>query len=125
LHQEIIPLITPYLGEKSVIDITKDELIHCLDTEFPQFHTFSEPVEKRLRAMSMGGVVFRYVPAEEDNFKCVTYVTAWRAKTSVNVLLAKDERLCLLVKLVGFTKANEIMNTRNMGLKKDDSEAQF
>lgn len=99
LHTEIVPLIYPFIRNCSrVVAITHDDFLASIAEEFPQFGTFSEEVRRRLATLSMGGIVFVY--SDETTMRVPIVLSVWKAKTSVNLLLNKKDRMMLKTRLV-------------------------
>jgi hypothetical protein len=113
-HQEIVNLIHPHLDDKCFIDIPQEDLIEALKHEFPLIQNLSESVRDQLNALSPGGYLLRFRPSVDDA-EDVLHYSVWRARSSINVLLAKKERLSILMRLVGFEKAQEIVASGKMG----------
>jgi hypothetical protein len=92
VHQEILSFILPHLPVDKIVDITMKDLELCIRESYPFFNQFSDEVCKRLEQARYGGMVLR---CKVNGM----LLAVWRAKKSVNLLLNKQEKQCLLNRL--------------------------
>ncbi|KIW07870.1 uncharacterized protein PV09_01784 [Verruconis gallopava] len=114
IQSEGIPILEPWVGESRVVRLYKRETLRKLLIEmFPRvgngdWRKFNE-IGEWIRDVSMGCCVLRVEPSDaEDGFKERTVLPLWRSINSINLMLPKEERKAMLLRL--FNDESELID---------------
>lgn len=95
LHHDVLPLIYPHLSDARIVSIDKEDLRVGISQDFPKFEAFSDQAKSKFENLPLGGFVLLY-PSEKGPD---VVLSALKARTSINVLLNRQERLSLTQRL--------------------------
>ncbi|KAF2141406.1 uncharacterized protein K452DRAFT_359167 [Aplosporella prunicola CBS 121167] len=105
IQSEGLPIVEPWVGEGRVVRLYKRATLHKLLIEmFPKvagdgWESLGE-IGERVRDISMGCCVLRVENSEhEDGFKERLVLPLWRSMSSLNLMLPKEERRAMLLRL--------------------------
>ncbi|KAF2493288.1 S-adenosyl-L-methionine-dependent methyltransferase [Lophium mytilinum] len=105
IQSDGIPIIEPWVGEERIVRLYKKETLRKLLIEmFPQvakegWKELGE-IGERVRDIPMGCCVLRVETSDnEDGFKERMVLPLWRSVASLNLMLPKEERKALLLRL--------------------------
>ncbi|KAF2436356.1 NOL1/NOP2/sun family protein [Tothia fuscella] len=105
IQSEGIPILETYVGEERIVRLYKRETLRKLLIEmFPKvggdgWKDMAE-IGERVRDMGMGCCVLRVETSDaEDGFKERIVLPLWRSMQSLNLMLPKEERKAMLLRL--------------------------
>ncbi|KAL7747221.1 tRNA (cytosine-5-)-methyltransferase ncl1 [Sorochytrium milnesiophthora] len=100
-NTEGLPLIGPFLNSNRLVELDMTALRVLLEVEMPKLELFSGAVHDRLKSLAVGGAVARFDPSQFNvkGVKTVQWLSLWRAPTSINLLVNKQERVSLMTRL--------------------------
>lgn len=105
IQSEGMPILEGYVGEERVIRLYKKETLRKLLIEmFPKvtdegWKNLGE-IGERVRDISMGCCVLRIEPSDaEDGFDERVVLPLWRSLHSLNLMLAKEDRSAMLLRI--------------------------
>ena len=118
LHSEFLSILFPYVKNSSrVIDVPLTDLLKMLPDNFPLMSGMGSQTQQRLEGIAAGGAVVVHYPNQSENdfkpdvpLKYPIVIPIWRAKTSVNVMLDKHQRLSLASRLMGANEAKKLLS---------------
>ncbi|KAI8347174.1 S-adenosyl-L-methionine-dependent methyltransferase [Mortierella sp. GBAus27b] len=115
IHNEGIAMMRQFVSDKRVMTVQLKEVVTLLQSPYPKVSEFAEAVHDRLTALPAGCCIFEFDPAlEEDKdqpnprwegqgltgfVKSKLVFPAWKAQVSLNMLLNKQERRSLAMRL--------------------------
>ncbi|SPO05966.1 related to tRNA (cytosine-5-)-methyltransferase [Cephalotrichum gorgonifer] len=109
IQSEGIPIIQGYVGESRIVRLTKRETLRTLLIQmFPKiadggWENLGE-IGERVRDMGMGCSVLRIEPdGTEEGFKETIVLPLWKSVHSLNLMLPKEERSAMLLRLFNDT----------------------
>ena len=127
IQSEGMPILEGYVGEERVVRLYKRETLRKLLIEmFPKvsdggWENLGE-IGEIVRDISMGCCVLRVEPTgEEDGFQERIVVPLWRSMHSLNLMLAKEDRTALLLRL--FNDTTPLINNANPKQREDAKKA--
>lgn len=107
IQSEGLPLLEPWVGEQRTVKLYKRSTLHGLLVEmFPKIEGEGwaklGEIAEQVRDISMGCCILRVEPSEEEGgFKERMTLPLWRSLQSLNLMLPKDERSAMLLRLYG------------------------
>jgi hypothetical protein len=115
IHNEGIAMMRQFVSDKRVMTVQLKEVVTLLQSPYPKVSEFAEAVHDRLTALPAGCCIFEFDPAlEEDKdqptprwagqgltgfVKSKLVFPVWKAQVSLNMLLNKQERRSLAMRL--------------------------
>ncbi|KAF9436806.1 hypothetical protein BGZ76_002948 [Entomortierella beljakovae] len=115
IHSEGIAMMRQFVSNARVMAVQLSEVITLLQSPYPKITEFSEAVQERLTALPTGCCIFEFDPTLEKNKDqpnpkwegqgLTGFVTSklvfpvWKAQVSFNMLLNKQERRSLAMRL--------------------------
>lgn len=111
IQSEGMPILEGYVGEERVVRLYKKETLRKLLIEmFPKVNDGGwkdlGEIGERVRDIGMGCCVLRVEPSSnEDGFEERLVMPLWRSLHSLNLMLAKEDRSALLLRLFNDTSA--------------------
>lgn len=127
IQSEGIPILEGYVGEERVVRLYKRETLRKLLIEmFPKvtddtWQNLGE-IGERVNKIGMGCCVLRVEPSgEEDGFDERMVLPLWRSMHSLNLMLAKEDRSALLLRL--FNDTTPLINNSNPQQREADKKA--
>ncbi|KAL1641296.1 tRNA (cytosine-5-)-methyltransferase ncl1 [Diplodia intermedia] len=131
IQSEGLPIVEPWVGEERIVRLYKRDTLHKLLIEmFPKvagdgWKDLGE-IGERVRDIGMGCCVLRVESSDaEDGFKDRLVLPLWRSMASLNLMLPKEERRAMLLRL--YNDNSELIDhskkTFNKSEAKDEPEA--
>ncbi|KAF9934036.1 hypothetical protein FBU30_003546 [Linnemannia zychae] len=115
VHNEGIALMRQFVSDARVMAVQLKEVITLLQSPYPKITEFSESIQQRLTDLPTGCCIFEFDPALEENkdqpnprwegqgltgfVKGKLVFPVWKAQVSFNMLLNKQERRSLAMRL--------------------------
>lgn len=109
IQSEGMPILEGYVGEERVVRLYKRSTLRTLLKEmFPKINDNGwknlGEIGERVRDIEMGCMVLRIEPSnEEDGFQERMVLPLWRSLFSLNLMLAKEDRSAMLLRLFNDT----------------------
>ncbi|TQS37428.1 hypothetical protein Golomagni_02099 [Golovinomyces magnicellulatus] len=109
IQSEGLPILEGYVGKERVVHLTKKETLRKLLIEmFPKISddAWKElgEIGEQVRDIGMGCLVLRIDPSsEEDRITERMVLPLWRSASSVNLMLAKEDRTAMLLRMFNDT----------------------
>ncbi|TAQ91424.1 hypothetical protein B7494_g137 [Chlorociboria aeruginascens] len=123
IQSEGMPILEGYVGEERVVRLYKRETLRRLLVEmFPKvtdggWKNLGE-IGERVNNISMGCCVLRVEPSDaEDGFTERMVMPLWRSVHSLNLMLAKEDRTAMLLRIFNDTTA--LINNHNPSKKEE------
>lgn len=108
-------MMRQFVSDVRVMSVQLKEVITLLQSPYPKVSEFSESIQDRLTALPTGCCIFEFDPALEENknqpnprwegqgltgfVKSKLVFPVWKAQVSLNMLLNKQERRSLAMRL--------------------------
>ncbi|KAF9350900.1 tRNA (cytosine(34)-C(5))-methyltransferase [Mortierella sp. AD094] len=115
IHNEGIAMMRQFVSDARVMAVQLEEVITLLQSPYPKITEFPEAVQERLTALPTGCCIFEFDPSLEENkdkpnprwegqgltgfVKGKLVFPVWKAQVSFNMLLNKQERRSLAMRL--------------------------
>ncbi|KAF9159437.1 hypothetical protein BGX21_003100 [Mortierella sp. AD011] len=115
IHNEGIAMMRQFVSDARVMAVQLEEVITLLQSPYPKITEFPEAVQERLTALPTGCCIFEFDPALEKDkdkpnprwegqgltgfVKGKLVFPVWKAQVSFNMLLNKQERRSLAMRL--------------------------
>ncbi|KAF9114121.1 hypothetical protein BGX27_000100 [Mortierella sp. AM989] len=115
IHSEGIAMMRQFVSNARVMAVQLEEVITLLQSPYPKISEFPEAVQQRLTDLPTGCCIFEFDPALEENkdqpnprwegqgltgfVKGKLVFPVWKAQVSFNMLLNKQERRSLAMRL--------------------------
>ncbi|KAK3811791.1 MAG: S-adenosyl-L-methionine-dependent methyltransferase [Benniella sp.] len=115
IHNEGIAMMRQFVSNARVMTVTLKEVLVLLQSPYPKVDEFEPSVQDRLMALPAGCCIFEFDPALEENkdepnprwegqgitgfVKSLLVFPVWKAQVSLNMLLNKQERRSLAMRL--------------------------
>ncbi|KAG0307494.1 hypothetical protein BGZ98_000147 [Dissophora globulifera] len=115
IHSEGIAMMRQFVSNARVMTVRLKEVITLLQSPYPKISEFPEAVQERLTALQTGCCIFEFDPELEENkdqpnerwegqgltgfVKSKLVFPVWKAQVSFNMLLNKQERRSLAMRL--------------------------
>ena len=128
IQSEGLPLLESWVSEQRSVKLYKRATLHGLLVEmFPKIEgdgwTKLGEIAERMRDISMGCCILRVEPSDAgDGFKERMTLPLWRSLQSLNLMLPKDERSAMLLRLYGEDTPLQD-HSKNFQRKKDRNAA--
>jgi multisite-specific tRNA:(cytosine-C5)-methyltransferase len=126
IQSEGMPILEGYVGEERVVRLYKKETFRKLLIEmFPKladdgWKNLGE-IGERVNSIPMGCCVLRVEPsADEDGFDERMVLPLWRSAASLNLMLAKEDRTAMLLRI--FNDTTPLVNNSTNKQKIEDVE---
>ena len=125
IQSEGMPILEGYVGEERVVRLYKKETLRKLLIEmFPKVSdgAWKElgEIGERVFNIGMGCCVLRIEPSDaEDGFDERMVIPLWRSLHSLNLMLAKEDRTALLLRL--FNDTTPLINNHNPTKNRNDN----
>lgn len=126
IQSEGMPILEGYVGEERVVRLYKKETFRKLLIEmFPKladdgWKNLGE-IGERVNSIPMGCCVLRIEPsADEDGFDERMVLPLWRSAASLNLMLAKEDRTAMLLRI--FNDTTPLINNSTNKQKIEDAE---
>ena len=126
IQSEGMPILEGYVGEERVVRLYKKETFRKLLIEmFPKladdgWKNLGE-IGERVNSIPMGCCVLRIEPsADEDGFDERMVLPLWRSAASLNLMLAKEDRTAMLLRI--FNDTTPLVNNSTNKQKIEDVE---
>ncbi|GAB6033340.1 hypothetical protein CHUAL_013107 [Chamberlinius hualienensis] len=92
LTQEGLPIIFPYLKSR-IVNLTKDDVIKVLSTNFPTIDSYSDHVKTQLESYKeSGSLALSYTDTESEE-KQYFVLCGWKGVATLRAYISKDERV--------------------------------
>ncbi|RUS17287.1 hypothetical protein BC937DRAFT_90165 [Endogone sp. FLAS-F59071] len=105
VSSEILPMLAPFLSDRRSVNISLSELRTLVMVAFPKVEEFTGETYNKVNRMESGCCVFYFDPATSSELKPYLRVSmilpVWKAKVSLNLLINKQERRSLSLRLFG------------------------
>ncbi|KAG4304161.1 hypothetical protein PORY_002342 [Pneumocystis oryctolagi] len=104
IQNESIGILFPWIGPERVVHAGFEELKIFLDHEYPKIETFPEGKTKEsLEKMSLGCAIMDVNLENDDNVKIKSNIVVpiWKSNVSANLMLSKNDRTVLILRLFG------------------------
>jgi multisite-specific tRNA:(cytosine-C5)-methyltransferase len=117
IQSEGMPILEGYVGEERVVRLYKKETLRKLLIEmFPKLSDDAwknlGEIGERVNTIGMGCCVLRIEPSDaEDGFKERIVIPLWRSMHSLNLMLAKEDRTAMLLRI--FNDTTPLVNNHN------------
>jgi len=135
IQSEGMPILEGYVGEERVVNLYKKETLRKLLIEmFPKLSEGAwedlDEIGERVRDIGMGCCVLRIHPTpsksssedsgeeKEEGFKERMVLPLWRSLHSLNLMLAKEDRTAMLLRI--YNDTTPLVNNHHPGQKKTD-----
>ncbi|KAF2091760.1 S-adenosyl-L-methionine-dependent methyltransferase [Saccharata proteae CBS 121410] len=132
IQSEGLPILESWVGEGRVVRLTKRGTLHKLLIEmFPKvaqdgWKDLGE-IGERVRDIGMGCCVLRVDPSDaEDGFKERLVLPLWRSISSLNLMLPKEERKAMLLRLyndqselIDHSQKNRLHQEQNLAAERE------
>ncbi|RPA92698.1 S-adenosyl-L-methionine-dependent methyltransferase [Choiromyces venosus 120613-1] len=125
IQSEGLSILEGWIGETRVVRAKKRETVRGLLKElFPKVHAEGQEgdvigeIEERVRNMSMGCCVLK-VEAAEGEFEDSMVFPLWKSRHSCNLMLPKDERKAMLMRLFNDESGVKDSTNKNSHLARD------
>lgn len=121
IQSEGMPILEGYVGEERIVRLYKRETLRKLLIEmFPKLSDEAwkdlDEIGERVRDIGMGCCVLRIEPSDDkDGFEERIVLPLWRSLHSLNLMLAKEDRSAMLLRL--FNDTTPLVNNQG-GSKK-------
>ncbi|KAG0002156.1 hypothetical protein BGZ65_002881, partial [Modicella reniformis] len=115
IHSEGIAMMRQFVSDARVMTVQLKEVVTLLQSPYPKVSEFSEAIQERLTALPTGCCIFEFDPVLEENkdqpnarwegqgltgfVKSKLVFPVWKAQVSINMLLNKQERRSLAMRL--------------------------
>jgi multisite-specific tRNA:(cytosine-C5)-methyltransferase len=127
IQSEGMPILEGYVGESRIVRLYKRETLRKLLIEmFPKvsdggWEALGE-IGEHVNKLNMGCCVLRVEPTgEEDGFEERMVIPLWRSLHSLNLMLAKEDRSALLLRL--FNDTSSLVNNSHPKLREAEKRA--
>jgi multisite-specific tRNA:(cytosine-C5)-methyltransferase len=126
IQSEGMPILEGYVGEERVVRLYKRETLRKLLIEmFPKVSDNGwknlDEIGERVRDIGMGCCVLRVEPSDDpDGFDERLVIPLWRSLHSLNLMLAKEDRTALLLRI--FNDTTPLINNHNISKKRDEDD---
>ncbi|KAL3421175.1 methyltransferase [Phlyctema vagabunda] len=127
IQSEGMPILQGYVGEERVVRLYKKETLRKLLIEmFPKVSDEGwknlDEIGERVSNIGMGCCVLRVEPSDApDGFNERLVLPLWRSLHSLNLMLAKEDRTAMLLRL--FNDTTPLVNNHNPGKKQQAEES--
>lgn len=121
IQSEGMPILEGYVGEERVVRLYKKETLRKLLIEmFPKVNDGAwvelGEIGKQVKDIPMGCCVLKIEPSnQEDGFDERVVLPLWRSLFSLNLMLAKEDRSAMLLRL--FNDTTPLVNNHHPGKK--------
>ncbi|KAF8857893.1 S-adenosyl-L-methionine-dependent methyltransferase [Acephala macrosclerotiorum] len=122
IQSEGMPILEGYVGEERVVRLYKKETLRKLLIEmFPKLADEGwrnlDEIGERVRDIGMGCCVLRIEPSDDpDGFEERMVLPLWRSLHSLNLMLAKEDRTAMLLRI--FNDTTPLINNQTGRTKK-------
>ncbi|CZR62196.1 related to tRNA (cytosine-5-)-methyltransferase [Phialocephala subalpina] len=122
IQSEGMPILEGYVGEERIVRLYKKETLRKLLIEmFPKLADEGwrnlDEIGERVRDIGMGCCVLRIEPSDDsDGFEERMVLPLWRSLHSLNLMLAKEDRTAMLLRI--FNDTTPLINNQTGQTKK-------
>ncbi|KUJ17011.1 S-adenosyl-L-methionine-dependent methyltransferase [Mollisia scopiformis] len=124
IQSEGMPILEGYVGEERIVRLYKRSTLRKLLIEmFPKLSEGAwkdlDEIGERVRDIGMGCCVLRVEPSnEKDGFDERIVLPLWRSLHSLNLMLAKEDRTAMLLRL--FNDTTPLVNNQGASKKREE-----